>query len=184
MPYPPYHPYEFPMPDPDDSGNADVWGGPHGRPANPITPAPRHAPGRMHNPSAARWRRTAIIGIPVALLVGGCLGGMAGAGSQRVSEPLGTPYPSPVASQVPPEAQRASRRATRRSPEPPLPTLERRARLAELDDLGDDGSRAVRSYYATCTQARRAGVAPMRWIDDDPGYREELDPDRDGVACE
>jgi Excalibur calcium-binding domain len=37
-------------------------------------------------------------------------------------------------------------------------------------------------YYQNCDAARAAGVAPL--YRDDPGYREELDRDADGVACE
>jgi hypothetical protein len=37
-------------------------------------------------------------------------------------------------------------------------------------------------YYATCAAARAAGAAPLRR--GSPGYREALDRDRDGVACE
>lgn len=37
-------------------------------------------------------------------------------------------------------------------------------------------------YYANCTEARAAGVAPLRI--GEPGYRSGLDRDKDGVACE
>lgn len=36
--------------------------------------------------------------------------------------------------------------------------------------------------FANCTQARRAGAAPIRR--GEPGYRPKLDRDGDGVACE
>jgi hypothetical protein len=38
------------------------------------------------------------------------------------------------------------------------------------------------AYYATCTDAKNAGVAPLH--QGDPGYRSALDRDHDGVACE
>jgi len=38
------------------------------------------------------------------------------------------------------------------------------------------------AYYPNCAAARAAGAAPMRI--GEPGYREELDADRNGVACE
>ncbi|MBV7256256.1 excalibur calcium-binding domain-containing protein [Pacificimonas sp. WHA3] len=38
------------------------------------------------------------------------------------------------------------------------------------------------AYFANCTEARRAGAAPLRR--GDPGYRSRLDRDNDGVACE
>lgn len=37
-------------------------------------------------------------------------------------------------------------------------------------------------YYARCSEARAAGVAPIRA--GQPGYRSGLDADGDGVACE
>jgi hypothetical protein len=38
------------------------------------------------------------------------------------------------------------------------------------------------AYFPNCAAARDAGVAPIHI--GDPGYREELDADYDGVACE
>lgn len=38
------------------------------------------------------------------------------------------------------------------------------------------------AYYANCTEARNAGVAPI--YSGQPGYSTKLDRDRDGVACE
>jgi hypothetical protein len=38
------------------------------------------------------------------------------------------------------------------------------------------------TYYANCTAARDAGVAPQ--YRGDPGYRSDLDADDDGIACE
>ncbi|MEV6242514.1 excalibur calcium-binding domain-containing protein [Lentzea sp. NPDC051838] len=37
-------------------------------------------------------------------------------------------------------------------------------------------------FYATCDDARRAGAAPLYW--GQPGYRVELDDNRNGIACE
>lgn len=37
-------------------------------------------------------------------------------------------------------------------------------------------------YYANCSAARAAGAAPLRR--GEPGYREAMDRDKDGVACE
>ncbi|TFH51839.1 excalibur calcium-binding domain-containing protein [Actinomyces viscosus] len=38
------------------------------------------------------------------------------------------------------------------------------------------------TYYPICKKAKAAGAAPL--YRGDPGYREELDRDRDGIACE
>lgn len=38
------------------------------------------------------------------------------------------------------------------------------------------------AYYRGCDEARAAGVAPL--YAGEPGYREEMDGDGDGIACE
>jgi hypothetical protein len=43
-------------------------------------------------------------------------------------------------------------------------------------------SREATAYYPNCSAARAAGVAPI--YAGQPGYREEMDGDLDGVACE
>jgi hypothetical protein len=43
-------------------------------------------------------------------------------------------------------------------------------------------SRETQAYYRRCDDARAAGAAPMRR--GEPGYREGLDGDSDGIACE
>ncbi|MET9882784.1 excalibur calcium-binding domain-containing protein [Streptomyces sp. NPDC006430] len=47
-------------------------------------------------------------------------------------------------------------------------------------DGGGSGAGSV--YYKNCAQARAAGAAPMRR--GQPGYRDALDRDKDGVACD
>ena len=37
-------------------------------------------------------------------------------------------------------------------------------------------------YYENCTEAREAGVTPIR--EGEPGYAPHLDRDGDGIACE
>jgi hypothetical protein len=44
----------------------------------------------------------------------------------------------------------------------------------------ESGSAPV--YYRYCDDARAAGAAPI--YRGEPGYREALDRDRDGIACE
>jgi hypothetical protein len=53
------------------------------------------------------------------------------------------------------------------------------ATAAPLARGGDSGGTA---YYANCSAARAAGAAPLR--QGEPGYRQGLDRDGDGVACE
>jgi hypothetical protein len=38
------------------------------------------------------------------------------------------------------------------------------------------------AFYPNCDAARAAGVAPLHV--GDPGYRDKLDADGDGIACE
>ena len=42
--------------------------------------------------------------------------------------------------------------------------------------------RSAEAYYPNCDAARAAGVAPIRI--GQPGYRDDLDGDDDGIACE
>ncbi|WP_111836792.1 excalibur calcium-binding domain-containing protein [Actinomyces bovis] len=45
---------------------------------------------------------------------------------------------------------------------------------------GDQGQGQV--YYANCKEAKAAGAAPL--YRGNPGYRDGLDRDHDGIACE
>ena len=60
-------------------------------------------------------------------------------------------------------------------------------------DSGSDGSadseegatpepEPQKEFYANCDDAKAAGAAPM--YKGDPGYRPELDRDKDGIACD
>lgn len=60
---------------------------------------------------------------------------------------------------------------------------------SERDSKDEDSTEAATTSapesevrYENCAQAREAGAAPLD--SDDPGYRPELDDDRDGRACE
>jgi Excalibur calcium-binding domain len=50
-----------------------------------------------------------------------------------------------------------------------------------LSIAGSSAANAV-VYYRYCDEARAAGAAPL--YRGQPGYRSELDRDRDGIACE
>lgn len=49
-------------------------------------------------------------------------------------------------------------------------------------NLGRQNAPPVGAYYPNCDAARSAGVAPI--YAGEPGYREKLDGDGDGIACE
>jgi hypothetical protein len=54
--------------------------------------------------------------------------------------------------------------------------------VIDTRNLGRAHYPAVGAYYPNCDAARLAGVAPINA--GEPGYREALDGDGDGVACE
>lgn len=49
-------------------------------------------------------------------------------------------------------------------------------------NIGRDSAPPTNAYYSGCDDARAAGVAPL--YAGEPGYREAMDGDGDGVACE
>lgn len=61
------------------------------------------------------------------------------------------------------------------------PTLYNGLIAPRTDDAAQDATEAF-AYYARCSEARAAGVAPI--YRGSPGYRSGLDADGDGVACE
>lgn len=57
-----------------------------------------------------------------------------------------------------------------------------RGENSESQALGLTSATSQNVYYRYCSDARRAGAAPI--YRGQPGYRSELDRDNDGVACE
>lgn len=55
-------------------------------------------------------------------------------------------------------------------------------KLAGTQGMLDGEGRFAPVYYRYCSQARAAGAAPLHR--GEPGYRDGLDADGDGVACE
>ena len=49
-------------------------------------------------------------------------------------------------------------------------------------NLGRERAPRAGAFYYNCDEARAAGVAPI--YQGEPGYRDELDGDGDGIACE
>lgn len=80
-----------------------------------------------------------------------------------------TPSPSPTPSPTPPPAPVAE--------EPPAVADEEPAHFADVDDEEE-----AYVSFGSCAAARAAGYSNMRI--GEPGYDEELDRDKDGVACE
>lgn len=70
-----------------------------------------------------------------------------------------------------------------------MATANGRAAVARLAARADAASRAERvrppragDLWGGCNDARAVGTAPI--YRDEPGYRPEMDGDRDGIACE
>lgn len=56
------------------------------------------------------------------------------------------------------------------------------AAVSASRNLGRENSPSAGAYYPNCDAARAAGVAPI--YAGEPGFREPLDGDGDGIACE
>ena len=141
-----------------------------------MVPPGKHAPAE---PAAAeRFAVLAVVLAGILVLVGGVIGlrqltdgpaatwhadrfhpGSAASGAS------GAPQAPPVSPNLPPpQSPRPSPRASRPTG-PAQPTTTGKA-----------------VFYKNCTEAWEAAAAPLRR--GQPGYRAELDPDGDGVACE
>ncbi|HSN37623.1 MAG TPA: DUF1524 domain-containing protein [Arthrobacter sp.] len=81
---------------------------------------------------------------------------------------------APTPGSPPPPMQAATPAPAPAAPAPAAP-----APAAPAPAPAEDPAAA---YYANCAAARAAGAAPLRA--GQPGYREQMDGDRDGVACE
>ena len=122
------------------------------------------------------------------------------------STPTATPAPrpttpTPTPTPTPPKPAPSAPPATTAAPAPPAPPAANEttgdggamdepvgfaeppaapAPEPEPEPVGSGGGGGT--YFANCTAAKEAGAAPL--YVGDPGYRPELDRDRDGVACE
>ena len=65
---------------------------------------------------------------------------------------------------------------------PRLPLLPVLRRLPPRLRPQQDPKKSTSTYYANCTEAKAAGAAPL--YRGEPGYRDKLDRDHDGIACE
>ena len=156
-------------------------------------------------------QRTVMRSASAALAIAVC-GGLAGCGVPSVADDAGspTPAPSPTATASPSPTPTPSLTPTptpRPTPTPtpsPIPTTQAPTTQPPLQPLmqeseptqeaepqaGGGGAAPAPApeqkqesmYYPNCKAARAAGAAPL--YRGDPGYREELDRDRDGIACE
>ena len=106
--------------------------------------------------------------------------------------PTPTPTPSPTPTPTPTPTPSPSPTTQAPTPEPSTPPETQEPEpTPEADTQGGGGGAAPApvpepkqesTYYPNCKAAKAAGAAPL--YRGDPGYREDLDRDEDGVACE
>lgn len=87
--------------------------------------------------------------------------------------------------EAPDRAERSRRVESAEPPETFSGTMAASGRTAGT--AADDGetparTRAAPAFYRYCADARMAGAAPLHR--GEPGYRDALDRDGDGIACE
>lgn len=91
------------------------------------------------------------------------------------ASPSSSPSLSPSASPSPSPSASLAVAPTTAIAVPPVPTID----VPTTEPTQDEPASV---YYANCTEAKRAGAAPLHR--GEPGYRKGLDRDGDGVACE
>ena len=100
--------------------------------------------------------------------------------------PSPTPTPSPIpTTQAPPSQpplQPLMQESEPTSEPEPTPEEETQAGGGAAAPAPVPEPRQESMYFPNCKKAKEAGAAPL--YRGDPGYREELDRDRDGIACE
>ena len=100
--------------------------------------------------------------------------------------PSPTPTPSPIpTTQAPPSQpplQPLMQKSEPTSEPEPTPEEETQAGGGAAAPAPVPEPRQESMYFPNCKKAKEAGAAPL--YRGDPGYREELDRDRDGIACE
>lgn len=68
------------------------------------------------------------------------------------------------------------------NPTPPAPTITPTPPRINSQDTQRQAQQRPSVYFRNCTEARAAGVTPIRR--GEPGYGSHLDRDNDGIACE
>ena len=144
-------------------------------------------------------QRTVVRSASAALAIAVC-GGLAGCGVPSVADGTGSPTPAPSPTPTPTPTPRPTptptpspiptTQAPTQEPSTPPETQEPEPTPEPDTQAGGGGAapapapeqKQESTYYPNCKAARAAGAAPL--YRGDPGYREELDRDRDGIACE
>ncbi|MCT9010003.1 excalibur calcium-binding domain-containing protein [Streptomyces rhizosphaerihabitans] len=128
------------------------------------------------------WAKVAIavVGLVIGFAV---LGGLleacdaGGEGPQQLPTSSSSAESSSSTTDVP-----ASPTPKKEEPERPAVTVTETATASEEPVEPTTSAPEEGAYYENCDAARAAGAAPLHR--GDPGYRDELDRDGDGVACE
>lgn len=138
---------------------------------------------------------TVVRSASAALAIAVC-GGLAGCGVPSAADDAGspTPKPSPTVTASPspipttqappsqPPLQPLMQESEPTSEPEPTPEEETQAGGGAAAPAPVPEPRQESMYFPNCKKAKEAGAAPL--YRGDPGYREELDRDRDGIACE
>ncbi|MFG2312880.1 excalibur calcium-binding domain-containing protein [Streptomyces sp. NPDC048566] len=130
---------------------------------------------------------TVVVGLVVGFLV---LGGLLEACGGGSPEPGGqAPSSSAVESSPTVEGSPSAAEPEREDPNRPVVTFTETVTASEPVESAtsasgepESSSSAEGVYYENCDAARAAGAAPLHR--GEPGYRDGLDRDGDGVACE
>ncbi len=106
------------------------------------------------------------------------------ASPRPTSSPARPPTPPPAASAAPPPSVSPAPPPSASAAPPPSSSAASPASPSAAPSTASPSAAPTPStpYYADCADAWQAGVAPL--LRGEPGYRPELDGDRDGVACE
>lgn len=146
--------------------------------------------------SVSRGRLAAGLGVAALVLMGGCtaIAGSADGTADGKAAPSPTvtverTVPAPIAGAVPTTTVTVTAKP---QPAPTVTVSLPRATVTVTAPLArktttqpkttEPTTEPESAYYANCSEARAAGVAPL--YTGDPGYSRKLDRDGDGVACE
>lgn len=149
--------------------------------AVPLKPRPkRFNASKIASFSRLAPRKSRGIQLPLGLAIAAGLGlGWALSGESE-AEPV-APAQTLVSQEV---GDRVERLRQREAAEPPETLSATAGTASKANEYRTPATRATTgaAFYRTCADARQAGAAPL--YRGQPGYRDELDRDGDGVACE
>ncbi|MGW6258632.1 excalibur calcium-binding domain-containing protein [Streptomyces sp. NPDC055085] len=127
---------------------------------------------------------TVVVGLVIGFIALGGVLDACGAGDEEPRQPPTSSTTEPAS----PTTQDPASPTPTQEPEQPAVTVTQTATVSETATVTPEptdlttSAPAAGAFYENCDAARAAGAAPLHR--GDPGYRDELDRDGDGVACE